>query len=75
MERIDRQESTYVNRLAEREQKPDPALLRQYQSQREAAVAAAMAALRQRLPGDSYAALLGFINGRFRTDHRTAGQP
>jgi len=75
LETIAQAERTYVNTCLKREQRPDPSTLAQYRQQREAAIAKGMTALRQSLPSGSYTALLGFINGRFRASHRTAGQP
>ncbi|MFN0169649.1 MAG: hypothetical protein ACKV22_24770 [Bryobacteraceae bacterium] len=73
VDQIDRDQAAYLNLVLSREERPDPAVMNQYRTRREAAVAAGMAALQRNLPAGSYAGLLDFINGRFRAAHRIAG--
>ncbi len=73
VDQIDRDQAAYLNLVLGREERPDPAVINQYRTRREAAVAAGMAALQRNLPAGSYAGLLDFINGRFRAAHKIAG--
>lgn len=73
LQKIDQDEAAYLNLVLSREERPNAAVMTQYRTRRDAAVADGMAALQKNLPIGSYAGLLDFINGRFRASHRTAG--
>ena len=73
VDQVDRDQAAYLNLVLSREERPDAAVMNQYRTRRDEAVAAGMAALQRNLPGDSYAGLLAFINGRFRASYRVAG--
>jgi len=63
---IDRRQNEHANARAHYEQPPLPAMLQQFESERQDAVNRGMARLRQNLPADVWLATQSYINGTFR---------
>lgn len=63
---IDQRQNDHANARAHYEQPPLPAMLQQFESERQDAVNRGMARLRQNLPADVWLATQSYINGKFR---------